>query len=74
MKLKGKWATFTPDVSSTKSNNDGLAFVGETTGMVAYVNEKHQYFRVEYEAGGHILSERFKFSQIGADKDVVVHG
>lgn len=70
--LIGKKATFTPDVSCTTGISEGLCYVEETTGKVVYVNEENNYFRVEYEAGGDVLHECFKFSQIG--KDVDIHG
>lgn len=72
MKLIGKRATFTPNISGKPDRENGLEFVDKTTGKVVYVNEEHQYFRVEYEAYGHVMNECFKFSQIG--NEVVIRG
>ena len=72
--LLGKTVTFTPNMTDTKSKGDGLAYVDEITGIVDYVNEDHDYFRVSYEIRGSFFHECFKFSQIGEDKDVVIHG
>lgn len=72
--LIGKKATFTPNVSGKPDRANSLEYVEEKTGVVDYVNEEHRYFRVKYEVNGCFFYECFKFSQIGADKDVVVHG
>ena len=73
--LLGKSATFTPNMTDRKCYNGNMAdFIEEKTGVVDYINEEHDYFRVKYEVRGNFFHECFKFSQIGEDKDVVIHG
>ena len=72
--LFGKKATFKPNMTDTQTKGEGLGYVDEVTGIVDYVNEEHSYFRVIYEVRGSFFHECFKFSQIGEDKDVLIHG
>ena len=74
MELIGKQAVFTPNMSSTPDRKDEFSYEKERTGTVDYVNNEHRYIRVKYEAGKCECHECFKFSQIGADKGVIIRG
>lgn len=60
-------ARFTPFIGGKGDQGGQLEYVKETTGTVDYINARHSYFSVRYEAGEEVLHECFKLSQIGED-------
>lgn len=74
MRLLGKKATFIPTSLMDKGGNGGSIkeFAVPVDGVIEYVNKKHCWFCVAFEAGGTVQRECFKFSDIG--ERVEVHG
>lgn len=59
----GEIISFTPAAFSFGNNMTikGEKMAKPVKGRVVYINRRHRYFTVEYEAGDQMLKESFKF-------------